>query len=238
MGMAVIRALPAACVAVAACSVPALDASNKACPCMTGYTCVVDRCLPVGDGGVLPSCLGSEPGTLLYADEFDGASLDPGWTTTTSWAQLGGELVQSDAADQLAVAYTTKVGVASYRVAVAISTAGGTGAGIAVRVPVGLRTQYDCVWQPGSPGTLLWQSTNNGGQASTLGAPVPANDGGQTTATMEVTAIGSELRCCLDEFPGASVSVSNPTPSYPTGQPGVMTNRMRASFDRFAVYTN
>jgi hypothetical protein len=228
----------AVCAVFAACSVPGLDLSTKSCPCSDGYTCVANRCVATGDGAVAASCLGGTPGALLYSDDFDGATIDAGWTTSASWAQLGGELVQSDAADQLAVAYTTHVTTSSYRVTVVIATAGGTGAGIAVRLPIGTRTQYDCVWQPGSPGMLLWQATNNGGQATTLATPVAVDNGGQTTATMEVTAIGSELRCCLDQVPGAVAAVSNPTPNYASGQPGMMTNRMRASFDHFAAYAN
>jgi hypothetical protein len=192
-----------------------------------------------GDGGSA-FCLGSAPGAMLYGDNFDGATLDSGWITTSVWAQTGGQLVQSDPNDQLAFAYTTHISQGNYRVVAQMSgTAGGTGMGIVARNTAGMKTMYNCLWEPGTTGALVVQATNNGGVATTLGSQVGIPSGGATeTVTMELLATGNELRCCLDNIAGAIVSVSNPTPSYATGQPGLVTNRMEARFDNFAVYAN
>jgi len=226
-------------VLVAACSVPDVDLSNKTCPCASGYTCVANQCERTtgSDGGSPVSCLGTTPGTSLYSDNFDAATIDAGWVTTSMWAQTGGELVQSDPNDQLAFAYTTRVTATSYRVVAQMTTtATGMGMGIAVRAAPGAKTQYDCLWLPGGTATLLWQWTNNGGVPSTYTTQIGLPS--SMTVTMEVTAIGTELRCCIDNIAGANVTVSNPSPSYATGQPGVVTDRTRASFDNFAVYAN
>jgi hypothetical protein len=227
-------------VVVTACSVPDVNLANKLCPCIAGYACVANHCVknnPGSDAGN-PSCLGSDPGTILYTDNFDGAVIDSGWITTTMWAQTGGQLVQSDGNDQLAFAYTTRVSQANYRVVAQMAgTAGGTGMGLVARNTAGMKTMYNCLWEPGTTGALVLESTNNGGVAMTLASQVGIPSGGATeTVTMELLAVGTELRCCLDNIAGAMVSVSNPTPSFSTGQPGVITNRMEAQFDNFAVY--
>ena len=228
----------------AACSVPALDLANKQCPCADGYTCddSSNTCVPRGSdsGDAGTSCIGSVPGMQLYSDDFSAATIDSRWVTSAMWSQTGGALVQSDPNDQLAVAYTTAVTTSSYRVVANLTgTAGGTGLGIAVRVSETGKTQYDCLWEPGTTtGVLILQSTNNGGQGSTITSQVGLPSGGAAaTVTMEMLANGG-LQCCLDGVPGATVEISSPTPSYPTGQPGLVTDRMQASFRDFAVYAN
>jgi hypothetical protein len=223
--------------ALAACSVPDLDLTKKGCPCTSGYVCVANTCQRTTADGGPTSCLGSAPGALLYADTFDATTIDPGWMTSSMWSQSGGQLTQSDVNDQLAVASTSHVTTPSYRVVAQMSaTAGGLAMGISVRSVGGGRQQYDCLWEPGATGVLLWQSTNAGGQPSTLMTQIGLPS--SSSVTMEVTAIGTELRCCIDDIAGATLDVSNPSPSYPTGEPGLMTDRMRASFDNFAVYSN
>jgi hypothetical protein len=227
---------------LAACSVPGIDLANKMCPCESGYTCVANHCVSNGgsDGPASASCLGTDPGTLLYGDTFDGGSLDTGWQTTPMWAQSGGKLVQSDTNDQLAFAYTTHVTTSDYRVVAQLTgTAAGTGLGITMRVAPGMKTQYDCLWEAGTTGALVLQATNPGGVPSTLKSQVGIPSGGATaTVTMEVLASGTDLRCCLDSVAGASVEVMNPSPPYATGQPGLVTDRMVGSFDNFEVYAN
>lgn len=231
---------------VAACSVPSVDLSDKACPCVSGYVCDVlaMKCRRAGDAGGSTSCLGSDPGASLYTDGFDAATLDTGWVITSMWAQSSGQLVQSDTNDQLAFAYTTRVTQADYRViAHGTGTAGGTGMGITVRAASGTKAQYDCLWEPGASagtdGVLLWQVTNNGGAATTLQSKVGVPSGGaDARVTMEASAAGGQLSCCLDGVEGASVQVTNPAPLYQTGQPGLVTDRMRASFDDFGVFAN
>ena len=240
MAAAVIRVVLLAL--VAACSVPSVDLSNKTCPCVPGYVCDVlaMKCRLASDAGGSTSCLGSDPGAPLYTDSFDAATLDSGWLTTTAWAPSAGELVQSDANDQLAFAYTTRVTQSDYRVITHVSgTAGGLGMGIALRVGAGTKAQYDCVWEPGTTGVLLLQATNNGGVATTLDSKVglPMSDP-TAKVTMEASAISGQLRCCIDEIAGASVQVASPSPAYLTGQPGLVTVRMHASYDDFGAFAN
>jgi hypothetical protein len=222
---------------LAGCSVPDLDLSTKGCPCSSGYVCVANTCQrSTGDGGAT-SCLGSAPGASLYADNFDAPTIDPGWTTTAMWSQGGGQLTQNDPSDQLAFASTSNVTTTSYRVVAQMTApSGGLAMGIAVRMNPGGKQQYDCLWEPGITAVLLWQSTNAGGQPSTLMTQVGLPS--STSVTMEVTAIGTDLRCCIDNIAGATLDVSDPSPSYTTGEPGLVTDHMRASFDNFAVYAN
>jgi hypothetical protein len=231
-------------VLVTACSVPGLDLTGKTCPCGDGYMCVANHCMRGSGGGsdaASPFCLGSAPGAMLYGDNFDSGSLDSGWMPNGgSWNVSNGQLVQTDAGAALAYALTTHVSQADYRVTAQMSgQSGGTALGIAVRGALGAKTQYDCLWEPGVTGVLLLQSTNNGGQATTLASQVGLPSAGASeTVTMEMLASGTELRCCLDNIAGATVSSSNPTPSYTSGQPGLATSHMAASFDNFAVYAN
>lgn len=231
-------------VALAACSVPDLALEGKACPCTSDYTCGVDmRCHSKIDGGTkdgsgsATSCLGSAPGAVLLADSFDGAmTFTPSGGT---WTQSGGALQQTNAASGLAFAYSTNpaVDVSTYRVVSTMTgTSPGTAMGISVRIASGQKTRYDCIWEPGASGTLLWQSVNNGGNATTMGNPVTTTSSLQVT--MEVLAAGTSLKCCIDNIASASVTVTNPSPSYPSGAPGVVVNDMKASFADFTVYAN
>ncbi|HEY1553768.1 MAG TPA: hypothetical protein VGF94_02985 [Kofleriaceae bacterium] len=224
-----------------ACSVPALDVTHKQCPCTTGYVCddATNTCVSaLGDAGP-SSCLGSEPGALIFSDDFEAATLDASWVTSAGWAQTGGALVQSDANDQLAVAYTTATTTSSYRIVATMSgTAGGTGLGIAVRVSETSREQYDCLWEPGATGVLVLQSTNNGGAGSTITQQVGLPSGAATDSiTMEMLANGG-LQCCLDGVPGATAAISSPTPLYAGGQPGLVTDRMPATFTSVTAFAN
>lgn len=243
--MAVMRALALALVVplVPACSVPSLDLSGKACPCAPSYVCdsFTMTCRLAADAGGSTSCLGSDPGTALYSDQFEGASIDPGWVTTTMWSQGSGVLEQTDVNDQLAFAYTTHVTAADYRVTAQLTgTAGGTGMGVVLRAQLSTKAQYDCVWEAGgTAGALLLQVTNNGGAPTTLASQVVGNSGGAAApVVMEAFAQGGELRCCLDGLSDAKVSATAPAPVYSSGQPGLVTDRMRGTFDDFSVTAN
>jgi hypothetical protein len=228
---------------LAGCSVPDVSLEGKSCPCASGYQCGTDmKCHAMpGDGGKrdVPggaSCLGTAAGAGLLLEEFDGAL-----TFTTSggtWTQSGGQLVQTLASSGLAFAYTSNSAenLGTYRVVTTVTgMTPGTSMGIAVRVNGG-KQQYDCLWEPGSAGLLLWQSVNNGGQATTLSTSSPVAT--SSSVTMEVLAAGNTLQCCIDNIAGATLTVNNPTPSYPTGQPGVVVTDMHAAFDYLHVYAN
>ena len=228
-----------ALLAVAACSVPQLSLEGKKCPCVSGYTCGGDGvCHANGDGGVkmdvpvTASCLGSAPGTSLYsgfASTF--ATMGGAWTQ-------GASLQQTDAASGLAFAYlnNASLNLATYRIVTHVTgTSGGTAMGISLRITG--KPQYDCLWEPGTAGTLLWQSVNNGGNATPLVTPLstlPTSN----EITMEVLATPTMLVCCIDNITAAKQTVTNPMPSYPMGLPGVAVVDMKATFDQFEVFAN
>jgi hypothetical protein len=224
--------------ALAACSVPALSLEGKQCPCVTGYACGGDGvCHANGDGGmkdvVTPtSCLGSAPGAALYsgfASTF--ATLGGTWTQS-------GSLQQTSAASGLAIAYVDNASLepSTYRIVTHVTgTAGGTAMGISLRITG--KPQYDCLWESGTAGTLIWQSVNNGGQSSALASPLTALPS-SSEITMEVLATPTMLVCCIDNITAAKQIVMNPSPSYPMGFPGVAVVDMKATFDQFDVYAN
>jgi hypothetical protein len=234
-------------VALAACSVPDVALEGKQCPCTSGYTCGTDmRCHSMIDAGKkdgMPmgtSCLGSDPGMVLFTDSFDAAmNFTPDMNNGT-WTQSGGALQQTDPSSGLTFAYTTMTSVSlqTYRVVSTMTgTSPGTAMGIAVRFSSGPKTYYDCLWEPGGTGgSLLWQSIANNGTATTMGTPVITTP--NEHVTMEVLADHSTLKCCIDGNAAAMVTVTNPTPSYPSGYTGVVVNDMVASFEDFTVYAN
>jgi hypothetical protein len=230
-----------ALVAVAACSVPDAALEGKACPCASGYACGADmKChssQPMPDGKQVDtpataSCLGTAPGAMI-ASGFSGFQTDGG-----TWA-TGAQLQQTNAASGLAFAFTTNsaANTANYRVVATMTgTTPGTSMGIAIRITSGMKTQYDCLWDPGTAGTLLLQQVNNGGQPSTLATAPPVTTNLQVT--MELLATGSSFKCCIDGIAGATVTGSDANNSYASGFPGVVVVDMHATFTAFTVYTN
>lgn len=227
-----------ALIALAACSVPDLSLEGKKCPCVSGYSCGGDGlCHAQGDGGVkdvtmTTSCLGSAPGMSLYSGFATTFA-----TTGGTWTQ-GTNLQQTDAASGLAFAYinNASLALATYRiVAHAVGTTPGTAMGISLRISG--KPQYDCLWEPGTAGTLIWQYVNNGGQAANLANPLTALPT-STEITMEVLATPTMLECCIDNIAAAKQTVTNPTPNYAMGLPGVAVVDMKATFDQFEVFAN
>jgi hypothetical protein len=241
---AAVRSLAIA-LAIAGCSVPDVSLEGKACPCAGDYQCGGDmKChaMPSDaakkDTPLSSSCLGSAAGAMKYMNGFDGADqFIPGGNGT--WAQTGSQLVQSNATAGLTFAYTTNAMAngSTYRVTAKMTgMTPGTAMGISVRITDGMNTRYDCLWEPGASGTLLWQSVNNGNNPTTMGTPVVTTT--STQVTMEVLAAGTTLKCCIDNITAATITVNNPSPSYGSGLPGVVVNDMHASFDDFTVYAN
>ena len=230
-----------ALLAIAACSVTDASLEGKACPCASGYVCGADMTchstLPPTDGKqpdtpAGASCLGTAPGAML-ATGFSGFQTTGGtWTT-------GAQLQQTNAASGLAFANTTNsaANISNYRVVATMTgTTPGTAMGIAIRITTGMKTQYDCLWEPGTAGTLLLQQVNNGGQASTIATAPPVATNLQVT--MELLATGNTFKCCIDGIANATITGSDPNNSYPSGFPGVAVVDMHATFTAFTVYSN
>jgi hypothetical protein len=235
-----------AVLALAGCSVPPLSLDGKDCPCASGYTCntATNKCVAMTDAKMPPdtppgpSCLGSMPSGPLYSDNFDTGSLT-GWTTTTMWAQTGGQLVQSDTNDMDAYA-VAPASTAARVIADMTGAAGGMGMGIVVRAQPGQpRQHYECIWEPGPPGALLLRVTNNGGAPSTLAQMAFTSPGATVKYTMELSVDSTQtLHCCLDGVSGVTLTARDDQDMYIMGGPGLATVQMHASFDNFAVYSN
>jgi len=232
-------AVKALCLLLVGCSVPDVSLEGKMCPCAGAYSCGSDMlCHAKLDGGtkidvpMTSSCLGSAPGTSLYSGF---ASMFQ--TLGGTWTQ-GASLQQTDAASGLAIAYlnNASLDLTTYRIVTHVSgTTPGTAMGISLRITG--KPQYDCLWEPGTAGTLLWQSVNNGGNAANLANPLTGLPT-SSEITMEVLATPTMLTCCIDNITAAKQTVTNPTPSYPMGLPGVAVVDMKATFDQFEVFSN
>ena len=222
-----------ALVALAACSVPDLDVAQKSCPCATGYTCVSNKCIQTaGDGGA-GSCLGTVAGTELTSGQF------ASWTNVSgAWGSSGSAFVQTNATDNLALAYTSASGLdtrMTYRV-VATMTMNGAGMGAGIAVRVGGNKLYACLWEPGQSSALALDYSSNGNTLTPFtSAPLGNFDPAQMT-TMEFLADGTSLHCCIDGLSAANVSVLGPTPLYAMGFAGLVTNQRAATFQAFTAY--
>jgi hypothetical protein len=223
----------------AGCSIPPLSLADKSCPCASGYTCSdAGICVPNGssgsDGPASLSCLGTDPQAApLISDPFEGTMLNLAIGAGT-WADTGGQAVQSDAAANLAFAYASSTELAAQRVTVELHPQGsGGGLGIAFRVGLGQKTQYDCVWDPANH-LLRLQQTNNGGQPAPLATqPVPDADPA-STPLMEVLAQSSTLTCCLRNVAGSKFTATSTM--YPMGYGGLVTVDQAAAFDNLSIY--
>ncbi len=233
-------------VVVVGCSVPDVSLEGKMCPCVTGYSCGSDGFCHggsggSGDGGGTGGCLGTLAGGPLYTADFSGTTVVFA-TDGGMWMQ-GGQLSQS-ATNVLTWAYPTTPGTldtTNYRVVSKMMpvTPGATaaGLGIAVHIANGAKTQYDCMWEPGGTnGALIWQYLNPGGNPTTIGTPVVGALSSTITMRVLITN-GTTYKCCIDEN-SAMNEMSNPSPAYASGLPGVATSNMHAVFQTFYVTQN
>ncbi|HUJ57953.1 MAG TPA: hypothetical protein VLX92_05660 [Kofleriaceae bacterium] len=248
--------------ALAACSLPSVDLTGKACPCPGGWVCnaATQTCARTAPGTDAPgrdatladgasgadaaqaaSCLPGAFGHELYSTATF-ADYPLGWTTGGgTWMPGASEVTQTDAMSDLAYIFRP-LPQADYRI-VATMHATSTGDGKAIEVagridPGGAVHMYHCNWEP-SDGAFLIQRTD----AEEMGAVIQmttidlaslANYQPSDPVTIELQISGSVLQCCLHGIPGASISGSDTT--YPAGDVGVKTYEMSGGFHDFAVY--
>ena len=243
-------------IALVACSIPALDPSDKHCPCAAGYTCqtVTNVCVaglvdggPPVDGATRDviyqdapgGCFGAT-GAVVYQTDF---TTFTGWTSSGgTWSVSGGEAIQSNATTTLAFAYPSASTGDDYGLLSHMRQTSGNAAG-AIEITFRIQAspnkgQYHCNWQPNT-GVFQLQPTDTSGNsgsflaAKTIDLSSVAGYNADMTITMEVDVRGSNFQCCLHEISGAVLSASDAT--YTTGGPGLKTFEMAAAFDDFVV---
>ena len=233
-------------VALAGCSVPALSLDGKPCPCAGGYTCntATNKCEATIDAAKRDApglgCLGTAPGASVYAlGTFD-------WTKAAgTWTGSGASVAQTDATANLAFATALPSEVApslaGFRVVVDMTgSAGGEYLGVAFRVTGTGAQQYDCMFSPGTGinGTLAFDVRNNPGNI--VGTPLLVtgltDSGTSGTYRLEVLVSNGSIKCCIDGIANATLSTTDTT--YASGEVGLVTSLMSATFASFAVYAN
>lgn len=233
--------------AFAACRVPDLDVTGKACPCPTGYACVANACV-AGDGADAAidgageaSCIAAPKTTLVYQTATF-AEFPTGWSTMGgTWTPTADALHQGSESDTLAYALlSTNPGDAaatSYRVVATATQVNGSVGGafeVAARGSLADSTMYHCNLEP-NDGNLVVDRTNPGGNGATeLGSMMLAGLASHASYTLEIQVEGDRIECCVRGVENASVAIHDGT--LTTGLPGVKTYLMSADFTAFAVY--
>lgn len=242
-----LHALTAVTALGAACSVPPVSLDGKDCPCTDGYVCdtLTNRCLLTNDGGTIidtpaaTQCLpnlGAETEVYRYTGTLDWIEQGGTWDGTPT------EIRQTDQMAS-AYAYRTSVNLNLANVHVLASmreTAQGNGGtpalGIALRTSLDGSSRYRCVYLSGQRQLAIQLS--DGGGDTTIGTPasIPIGTTVPPSFTMEASAIGSSLSCCIREVEQARVA--NVTDTARTmGYPGLETVRKAAVFGSFVVFT-
>lgn len=237
------RALPAVAL-VAACSVPPLSLEGKQCPCTGDYVCddLTNRCLlGNGDGGIIDTpaatqCLAplaTESELYRYTGMFD-------WTDTGgTWTGNATEIRQTDEmANGFAYRTAANLNVANVRVISSMrETAQGNGGtpgfGITIRTTLDGAARYRCMWTTATK-QLAIQREDAGG-ATPVGTPVTVTGTPPATFTMEVSAAGPVLSCCIRELATARITnVMDAT--IMKGYPGLEVQRKAMAYSSFVVF--
>jgi hypothetical protein len=248
----VTRALVA--VALAGCRVAALDYEGKDCPCPDGYQCDLDSqtCTREGpsDSGTGPSdgsdgslvsdsCLMTTRSHLIYSS-VGFPDFPQAWTNAAgNWSKTGAMVTQTNSANSLAyIAHmvTTLGGVANYRVVATMSYVGSVQAGsvgIGLRVSSGLQpTMYTCTLDPVAGAFDLIVTQN---QVDTpLQREFVVTSDPLKSYTMEASADGGYITCCVRDIVNAQLAMSNGV--LTSGAVGVVTRDAEGSFTTFYVY--
>lgn len=235
-------------VVVAACRIPDLDVTGKACPCPSGYACIANACVAESaidaapaDGDPVASCIAAPKMALVYQTATF-AEFPTGWSTIGgSWLPGATALHQASENDSLAVALLStnpgNAAAADYRVvATATQTTGATGGAleVVVRGSFADKTMYHCNLEP-NDGKLLIDRTNAGGTGAVglvetaveIAAP-------KASYTLEIQVEGDRIECCARGVANASIATHDAT--LATGLPGIKTYLMSGDFAAFAVY--
>jgi hypothetical protein len=224
------------------CSVPALSLDGKECPCTDGYLCdtLTNRCLRTNDGGTIIDTPAATNCTASLANELELYR----YTGTYDWIDRGGswsgtatEIRQTDKmANAFSYRSAANLNVTNVRVISSMRETdegnGGTPSlGITLRTTLDGTTRYRCMWTSGTRQLSILRDD------TTLGAPVtiPAGTMLPATFTMEATAIGSTLGCCIRELPTARLSGVIDT-AIANGFAGLEAQRKAVAYGSFVVF--
>jgi hypothetical protein len=176
------------------------------------------------------------PSAALFVDGFDRDPITERWDTTAagSWSSGASTAEQDDNNAPGYASLLNSLGTDDYRVGAELTRLGTDPDGTMALSLRGSDTLpgYQCSWQPGLAklsivGTESLASTT---LADVLGDPTYSPD---ATFAIQAEAVGDQIRCCVHDVPGATLTVTDST--FVSGEPGVSTNGISASVDSFTV---
>jgi hypothetical protein len=188
------------------------------------------------DESCLMDCERGGPQKALYAEGFDGADISAEWNTGVAgdWAVDTSAAAQASADGASRMHLVNDLRTTDYSVAAAMtrtSQAADGAMGLSLRGG-DAEEGYQCNWQPGT-GTLEIRGADT--LASVVLSDAIAEPGYSADATfvMQAEVSGTELSCCVQDVPGATLSATDAVLN--TGTPGVRTSGISANFDSFTV---
>lgn len=186
------------------------------------------------DESCLMDCEQGGPLKALFAEGFDGA-LSAEWNTAIAgdWSVDSSSLGQADEVASRAH-LVDDLGTTDYAVSASMtrtSQAADGAMGLSLRASDG-EEGYQCNWQPAT-GTLEIKGADTLASvvlSDAIAAPGYSADG---TFVVQAEVSGDSLSCCVQDVPGATLSVTDST--LTTGTPGLRSSGMSANFDSFTV---
>jgi len=244
-----------ACIGAAvavACSVDAVQLTGRLCPCVAGWVCDSTNHCVLPDAA-LPDAQGSDGGTLIFDEEFDGGTLDPNkWVTAGNgnWSIQGGFGEQTSGGASEALIYAKSFTSATdYHIVARMHSTGPFDAGNDLAPEVCFRTDPSVLVTSASvPETfhcnvdlltddLLLQHTDQSPGTFNQTAFAPPSSAG-VWFVIDVVAKGSSVTCTATvDGVGQVATVSFGALPRLTGSFGLKTYDTAAEFAYFRVYT-
>jgi hypothetical protein len=246
VGPAVRRAL--VLVALAACSIRAVDYTGKDCPCPDGYLCETQSQTCVrnavsmsdarqndarGDSNTSgASCL-PNPRTNVLDSQPTLASFPTGWALVTGmWMRSGNDLHQTSSVALALTLRFVQSFSSNYRVVATMYSPelGGGDIGIAFRGAGSVL--YHCTFDP-VVGTLEMHLSQTVSEEQLGAVQLAPQDPSDMPFTMEIQTIGSQHACCVR---GRSQVLTATDATNSLGDPGFATRDGAGRFSSFFVY--
>jgi hypothetical protein len=237
-------------VVLAACNVDPISYDGRACPCISGYTCVADRCVrtTTGDGG--PDTGGDSGGSgdaggYLFDDEFGGAAMSASWLLSNgTWMQGGGEATETSSAGGTMIWVNGFDTATDYEVVVGARMTGATPVSdnameVLVRVSATTMNYHEqCSWEPGDKFLRIFDvprtRTNDLDSAMITQTIDPLG-----SYTMHARMVGATLHCWVDGVAGADLTLTFTGTQLANGESagsfGVGTYNHTVAFDYIRV---
>jgi hypothetical protein len=188
------------------------------------------------DENCLADCSEGPPSGALFVDGFDKDPITERWDTagTGTWDSAASSAAQADVDVPGYASILNSLGTNDYRVGAEMTRSSTDPDGSMALSLRGSSTNpgYLCSWQPGLAKLSIVAAES---LASTTLDEVLADSSYSPDATFAVQAeaVGDQIRCCVHDVPGATLTVTDP--SIASGEPGVSTNAISATFDSFTV---